>query len=344
MTIDKANISRTTPELPDTVTVVTGAGQGARQGTGKQSRPIPGHSGADRGAAVGAGETARPRMGLGSLIAFFALTFGLTWGLAILFIPFADQMLALFGPMSGTNPLFILAVYSPGLAGLFLVWRHYGVRGLLNYFRRLTLRRMPVAWWGLLVIGIPTLVFLAAALKGTLRDPFPFSPWYLVLPALAVTLFIGPIEELGWRGVALPLLQRRVTPLWASLILGVIWAVWHVPAFLLSGTPQSAWSFAPYFIGVVALSVIVTPMFNAARGSLLIAVLFHFQINSPLWPDAQPWDSLVFVIVAVGIVVLNRRTLLTRKGAVTDVLMPGEEASLRNAGTTRIRAGAGSAV
>jgi uncharacterized protein len=66
-------------------------------------------------------------------------------------------------------------------------------------------------------------------------------------------------------------------------------------------------------------------MFNAAQGSLLVAVLFHFQMNGPAWPDAQPWDTLVFVIVAAVIVVVNRKAMLTREGAVTEVLMPGEE-------------------
>jgi len=262
-------------------------------------------------------------MSFGSLGAFFALAFGLTWGLAALLVLFPNQIEAIFGELSYTNPLFILAVYSPGFAGVFLVWWHYGVRGLGSFFRRLTLWRMPLAWWSFLVIGIPALFYIGATTKGTITDPFPFSPWYGVLPALVIALFIGPIEEFGWRGVALPLLQRKFAPLWAGLILGAIWALWHVPAFLLSGTPQSSWSFVPFFIGVVTIAVILTPMFNAARGSLLIAALFHFQMNGPAWPDAQPCDTLVFGIVAVVIVLLNRRRMLTREGAVTEVLMPG---------------------
>ncbi len=84
--------------------------------------------------------------------------------------------------------------------------------------------------------------------QGTITDPFPFSPWYRVLPALATGLVIGPIEELGWRGVALPLLQRRFAPLWSSLILGGIWGLWHLPAFFLSKSPQGAWSFGSFFM------------------------------------------------------------------------------------------------
>jgi membrane protease YdiL (CAAX protease family) len=270
--------------------------------------------------------TTRSGMSIGTLVPFFVLAFGLTWGIAALMILFPGQITAIFGAINYTNPLFILAVYSPAFTGIFLVWRHYGVAGLGSYLRRLTLWRMPVAWWLFLVIGIPTLFYLGAAIKGTISDPFPFSPWYGVLPALAVALVIGPVEELGWRGVALPRLQRRFAPLWAGLILGVIWGLWHIPAFLLGGTPQSAWSFGPYFIAVVTISVIQTPMFNAALGSLLIAALFHFQMNGPAWPDAQPWDTLVFAVAAVVVVLLNRTAMLTREGAVTEVLMPSDEA------------------
>jgi membrane protease YdiL (CAAX protease family) len=143
-----------------------------------------------------------------------------------------------------------------------------------------------------------------------------------VLPALALALFLGPIEEFGWRGLALPLLQRRFAPVWAGLILGVIWALWHIPALLMSGMPQSNWSIAPYFLGIVAISVILTPFFNAARGSLLVAVLYHFQMMNPIFPDAQPWDNIMFVIAAVIVVWLNRRKMFQREAGVTDVLMP----------------------
>ena len=260
-----------------------------------------------------------------TLVPFLALTFGLTWGLAILLMLFTDQIVAIFGEISMSNPLFILAVYSPGIAGVLLVWRHHGIRGLGSFFRRLTLWRMSAVWWLFLILGIPAIVYAGAAVKGTISDPFPFSPWYQALPALALALFLGPIEEFGWRGLALPLLQRRFAPFWAGLILGVVWAVWHIPSFLMGGTPQSAWSFAPYVAGIVAISVILTPMFNDARGSLMIAVLYHFQIMNPLWPDAQPWDILLFIVAAVIVVWLKRRTMFQRGSGVTDVLVPERE-------------------
>ena len=257
-----------------------------------------------------------------TLIPFFAITFGLTWGISVLLFIFYDQIVAIFGEINMTNPLFILLVYSPGFTGLFLVWRHYGLKGLRSFFQRLTLWRAPVAWWLFLSLGIPIIVYSGAAIKGTANEPFPFSTWYQVFLAMAIAFFIGPIEEFGWRGLALPLLQRKFSPFWAGLILGCIWAVWHIPAFLGSGTPQSAWDFGPYFVGIVAMSIILTPLFNTTRGSLLISALFHFQMMNPAFPDAQPWDILLFVISAVVIVWLNRHTMFQHGTGITKVLLP----------------------
>jgi membrane protease YdiL (CAAX protease family) len=261
-----------------------------------------------------------------TLVPFLALTFGLTWGIAALLILFTDEIVAIFGEISMSNPLYILAVYSPGFAGVFLVWRKYGIKGPGSFFRRLTLWRASTLWWLFLTLGIPAIVYLGAAVKGTINDPFPFSPWFQVFPALALALFLGPIEEFGWRGLALPLLQRKFAPFWAGLILGIIWATWHIPAFLMSGTPYSTWSFAPWFAGVVAISVILTPLFNDSRGSILIAVLYHFQMMNPIFPDAQPWDNLLFALAAVFIVILNRRTMFKKGAGVTEVLMPEQGA------------------
>lgn len=259
-----------------------------------------------------------------TLIAFFAITFGLTWGLGASLMLFYDQIVAIFGEVTPSNPLFILAVYAPGIAGVILVLYHYGLSGLGSFLRRLTLWRAPAAWWLFLILGIPAVFYGGAALKGGI-GPFPFSPWTAALPALVSALLLGPIEEFGWRGVALPLLQRKYAPFWASLILGVIWALWHIPAFFISGTPQSAWSIVPYFVGIITLSVILTPLFNDARGSLLIAALFHFQMNNPVWPDAQPWDVVILVIAAVVIVILKRHTIFRKGTGVTTVLSPGDK-------------------
>ena len=264
-------------------------------------------------------ETETRKRGLG---AFFALTFALTWGIAAILI-FAPDAVEVFGPVGLTNPLYLLAVYAPGISGVVLVWHRYGLSGLRSFFRRFRMVRMPAWGWLFLVVGIPALVYAGAALSGTAGDTPVFSPWYTALPILGQFMFLaGTWEELGWRGVALPLLQRRFTPLVSGLLVGLAWALWHLPAFALSGTIQSGWSFGPYFAGLMAMSVIFTSLFNASKGSLLVAWLLHFQVMNPLFPDAQPWDSLFFVIAAVLVVVFDRRRMLGRADAVVEILHP----------------------
>ena len=275
--------------------------------------------------------TTEDGMTMGTLGVFLGLTFTLTWGLGALLFMAPEQVQGVFGPISYSNPLFILAVYSPGIAAILLVLLHTGPQGLVRFLRRLTLWRMDWPWWVLLIVGVPAMFYAGAAIKGTIGDPLPFTPWTAIFPALLLALLVGPIEEFGWRGLALPLLQRRLSPFWAAIVLGIIWATWHIPAFLVSGTPQSNWSFPAFFIGVVAISVVVTPMFNAARGSLLIPILLHFQTNGPAWPDAQPWDSLAFVALAAVVVWLNRDTMLRFGSGSTAVLMPDDSAASTSA-------------
>lgn len=257
-----------------------------------------------------------------TLFVFFILTFGISWGILSLFVLFTAQAEAMFGKLGYTNPMFILAVYAPALSALGLVLHHHGLGGLRPFLRRLLMWRMPWGWWLMLIVGLPLVSYAGAAIKSTIGAPFPFDPWWMLLPALLTTLAIGPVEEIGWRGLALPLMQRRLTPFWAGLWLGVIWALWHVPTFFLSGTPQSNWSLPGFLLGCVALSLILTPMFNAARGSLLVAALFHFQVNGPAWPDAQPWDSVIFAVLAAVIVGINRKHFFNKSAGVIDVLAP----------------------
>jgi len=261
-----------------------------------------------------------------ALFPFLLIAFGLAWGVITLYAVWPERMAALFGPISGHHPLFILAVYAPAIAALALVawWR--GVGGLGRFLSRLTLWRCSTAWYAVVLLGIPLLFVGAALIKGGAAGPLrPAEGWGALPGLLLLTLIIGPVEELGWRGLALPILQRHMAPLWAGILLGLIWGIWHLPAFFLAGTPQSAWPFLPFLLASVAVSVIVTPMFNAAQGSILLPALFHFQLNNPVWPDSQPWDALVFGLAALAAVWWNRDTML-RRGAPVRRIVPGAKA------------------
>ena len=263
------------------------------------------------------------------LAAFFVIAFGLAWGILALYLFAVDWAAATFGPISGTHPLFMLAVYSPAIAAIGLVMAHGGRRALRRFLGRLLLWRTSWPWALLLLVGLPLVFVVGALLKGNLATaPLLTEPAPVLLAAMAFMVVLGPIEEIGWRGFALPLLQRRMAPFWAGMLLGLIWGLWHLPAFFLSGTPQGDWGFLPFFIGSVAVSLVLTPLFNHSRGSILLAMLFHYQLINPLWPDAQPWDIPVFVLVAVAVTWLNRRTLFTREGAVTEVIPASGERAM----------------
>ncbi|WP_209426665.1 CPBP family intramembrane glutamic endopeptidase [Pararhodobacter sp. SW119] len=256
-----------------------------------------------------------------SVFTFFALTFGIAWGLLVLLLAFPAPIEAAFGPLRASHPLFILAVWSPAISGIALVLWYGGLIGLRGFLSRLLLWRATAGWYLLLLVGLPAIYFIGAAIGGTLTREALAQPPILELLALAgFMLILGPIEEFGWRGYALPLLQRQMAPIWAGLIVGILWALWHVPAFFLSGTPQSGWDVMPFLIGATAASLIVTGFFNAARGSILVAILFHWQLNMPMWPDAQPWDMYLFVAVAVIVVWVDRAAMFSREGAATEVM------------------------
>ena len=129
-----------------------------------------------------------------------------------------------------------------------------GVQGLMSYLSRLLIWRTSLAWYAFLFFGIPLIFIAGSFIKGNLfTGSFPFSSLSVLLTATVFAIIKGPVDEFGWRGLALPLLQRKLAPIWAGLILGVLWGIWHLPAFLMSGTQQSEWSFAPFFTGCVAL-------------------------------------------------------------------------------------------
>ena len=271
--------------------------------------------------SIGSSDDRREQISFVSLLPFLFIAFGLAWGILALFIFLPNQMTKMFGELTGQHPLFFLAVYAPAIAAFIVIMQKCGVGGLWRYLSRLLLWRCSLSWYIFLILGIPLIFIGGAALKGNLfAESFPFSSFQSLFVALVFAAIKGPVEEFGWRGLALPLMQRKFTPIWAGLILGAIWGFWHLPAFLLSGTQQSAWSFTPFFTGSVAISVIMTPLFNTSRGSILLPALFHFQLINPIWPDAQPYDTYLFVVATVLVVWINRKTMFSKEGGVTEVI------------------------
>mgnify|MGYP005854481825 CR=1 FL=1 len=258
-----------------------------------------------------------------AVVAFLVLTFLITWGLMGTYVFFPDAAASRFGEISGLHPFFIVATWSPAIAAVVIVLRCSGAPGMRVFLARLLLWRCSAGWVIFIFLGLP-LVFVAGSIikGGPVLAALPPEGPRPVLTLLFIMLFLGPIEEFGWRGVAQPLLQRHLAPFWAGGLIGAVWGLWHLPAFLLSGTVFADWEFLPFLAGNVVLAVLVTPIFNQTRGSLLWPMLFHWQLINPFWPDAQPWDTWILLLVAVIVVWWNRDTMFTRESGVTEVLLP----------------------
>ena len=260
---------------------------------------------------------------------FVLITFGLTWGVAALYIGASDWATTRFGALSTTHPLFYLATWAPAISALALVLAYAGPRGVVRFLSRLLVWRLPAAWAVFVLVVIPAVFVTGSLIKGgPLLAPLPEGGVPALLTLLGLMLFLGPVEELGWRGVAQPLLQRRMAPLWAAIVIGIVWGIWHLPAFLISTTVFSGWSVLPFLLGNVLLSILVTPMLNAGRGGLLWPALFHWQLINPVWPDAQPWDTWLLLPLVALVVWRNRDGMLRRNGAVTEVVPPGPRLAL----------------
>jgi uncharacterized protein len=269
-------------------------------------------------------------LGVGHLAPFFLLTFALTWGLGAALVIFPDQIAALFGELSVTNPLYLIMTWSPGLVGLLLVFITTGLSGLRRFFGRLFDASIPLAWWTFVLLALPVLKMTGALLNGTpITGLLNLSPFGEILSMSIFMLFLGPVEEFGWRGVALPLMQRLTAPVWAGLIVGFVWAFWHLPAFYVGGAPHSAWAMLPFLIGVTSVGVVMAVVYNKTGGNLLLPILTHWQLNIAFWPEAQPWENYLNLALALVLLWVHRDVMFDREKGLTEVVPPQRTVSSR---------------
>lgn len=269
-------------------------------------------------------------LGVWHLAPFFLLTFALTWGLGATLVVFPDQISAVFGELSVTNPLYLIMTWSPGLVGMLLIVMTTGVSGLRRFFGRLFVGSVPLAWWAFVLLALPALKMTGALLNGTpITGLLNLNPFAEILSMSVFMLFLGPVEEFGWRGVALPLMQRLTAPVWAGLIVGFVWAFWHLPAFFFGGTPQSSWAILPFLIGVSAIGVVMAVVYNKTGGNLLFPILIHWQLNIAFWPEAQPWENYLSVALALVLLWVHRDVMFVRDRGLTEVVPPQHTVSSR---------------
>jgi membrane protease YdiL (CAAX protease family) len=201
--------------------------------------------------------------------------------------------------------LYLAAVLAPHGAALVSTALEGGRAGLGAFYRRI--RRLVPFRWAVVAICVPPIIYL-------LRDAMsvglhlPHDSFFHRPPRTMTALLLGQLvvvlgEEPGWRGFALPRLVGRFGPIVGTLILGIAWAFWHLPLFVITGTPQYGTGFIPFALELTAWSMVMTLIMMHARGSVVPAMLFHASANVcafTMWqPDAQIFALGPWIITAV---------------------------------------------
>jgi membrane protease YdiL (CAAX protease family) len=199
-----------------------------------------------------------------SLIAFFVLAYLLTWWI---------YPLLKFSPLLG-----IFGLFGPALAAIIMAAVTDGKAGVKALLSRVVLWRVGLPWY-VIALGLPTVLSLITAALAYLLGETEFIRAGALAP-IELVLFVGVVgEELGWRGYALPRLLEKFSPLTASLILGALWGLWHIPTFVVPGTPQYGLPPTAFVLLTIEYSILMTWVFLHTAGSVLIATLFHGAIN-----------------------------------------------------------------
>lgn len=189
----------------------------------------------------------------------------------------------------------MIGTFGPLVAAVVVTAQESGRAGLLSLLGRIVHWRIAPIWYGVVLLGPILLMLAGLALEVVALGGQPPSLGALigVLPILVIVTLYGVIfvtigEEVGWRGYALPALQARYGALVSSMILGVMWAPWHLPVFF---NPDTHYSDLPFVIQLafqIPIAILFTWVFNSTGGSVLMTILLHAVLNA----STRLWNTL----------------------------------------------------
>jgi len=241
-----------------------------------------------------------------ALVVFFVLAYALSW-LWVIPLAAAHEVVR-----RGVGwPTHLPALLGPAIAALVVTAWTMGRPGLRDLGARMVRWRVPLRWW---LAAVSPMAFLGLALAAmaaagqalpSVGDFGRFSGIPAVgLAGVLLLIFVGALgEETGWRGYALPQLQRRFTPLASSLILAGLWFGWHLPQFLVIATYRD---FAPagyvgMFLGLACGAVVLTWLYNRSGGSILLVAVWHGLYN--LVSGTQAATGMLAAVVSTLIMI-----------------------------------------
>ncbi len=248
------------------------------------------------------------------LLAFFLLAYAVSWGLLFL----------MYWAMGVPAAVVIFVqTLGPTIAARVVLTTVDGKPAYRAMRRSGRLWRVPLRWYALALVGLPAVCLAAAAaLPGgvdALRSAAPAAMASAFLLYLVVGFFSGPLfEEPGWRGFALPRLERSMGPLAGTLLLGALWGAWHLPQFLIpewaaQNGGSDAGTIGLFLLLVLSLAPLLTWVYNRTGGSVWMAMVTHAGVNASLSVmPVLPSGPMSVGVVAFGLIALV--LLVTTRG------------------------------
>ncbi len=237
---------------------------------------------------------------------FFALAIGLSW---LAWVP----VMLVPRPGALREVLLVAGSFGPAAAALILSIARSGLPRTRSELARRATWRHPVSLWAVALAGPAAIMLVAIALCTVTGRPV--AGWqdparlYLVVPVfLYVTVLGGPLgEEAGWRGYALPRLQRDHSPTTAALVVGLAWGLWHAPLFAIDGTVQRSVPVVAFGIQILTTSVLSAWLWNRTT-SLPVVIAFHAAVNTsvgvlPVLPETAGTPGPLWTTLALAAVV-----------------------------------------
>jgi len=252
---------------------------------------------------------------------FYILAFGISW-LGMISAVLGSRAIAPFDSPY-VQILSIFYAIGPVLAAVIVSQVVDGKTGVQALNQGLIRWRVGLVWYLVAVLGPVFLAIAAQIVTKLLGLPItiPVSPSNLSLYAmlaLVINFCANICEEIGWRGFALPRLQKQHNALIATLIVGILWALWHLPLVFLVGNPMAEFPILWFFI-IVTNAVIYTWIYNSTKGSILLVALFHGALNiwGPFIPGVSPIaDALVNGVVAIILITVFGKANLSHQKRV----------------------------
>ncbi len=177
-------------------------------------------------------------------------------------------------------PVWLVAIWSPNIAAI-MIWACE--KSIVKNIQ-LAFSTPKLTSWSIIIL-IPLLIgailLASASIKGVTIEWTNFKASY-ILPLLLINLLMGPLgEELGWRGFLYPHLKENYGWLKSAALVGLIWAFWHAPLWLIE-SPQSKIPFWAFAVNVICLSILMSILYEHSNGSLIPIILFHLIFNLSL--------------------------------------------------------------